>query len=203
MDQEDPAKHVLPPGPWLQKLNALLHKEPFASIASAIVWSFVFTVAMPVVPIFLLIQALYNVVLWAFGWTGEGMHNPTKHKERELAVVITGCDSGFGKELAFLASKEGFVVFAGCLSKESFHQFKGMSIVPIVMDVTKDSDVNESVEAVQKWIASATPGRPRLLHALCNNAGMSIPGFIDWNDVSMTQKIMDGMYVYVKSSDRL
>jgi len=191
MTNQNYSEHVLPPGPWLQKLNALLHQEPLASIGSAIVWILILTLATPVASIFLVLQATYNVVLWVLGWNGQDAFNPSKHKERELAVVITGCDSGFGKELALLASKAGFVVFAGCLSKASFHQFKGTTIIPIIMDVTKDSDVKDSVQTVRKWIASATPGRPRVLHALCNNAGMSVPGFIDWNELSVTQRIMD------------
>ena len=193
MSKSHDLKQVLPPGPWLQRLNALLHQEPFASLGYAIFWIFFLTVATPVASIFLVIQAVYNVGLWVLGWTGEGRYDPSKHEESELAVVITGCDSGFGKELALLSSKAGFVVFAGCLSKESFHQFKGTTIVPITMDVTKDSDVKDAVETVRKWIASATPGTPRVLHALCNNAGMSVVGFVDWNELSVTQRIMDGM----------
>lgn len=173
-------------------MNALLHQEPIASLAYAVFWISLLTVATPVASIFLMIQAVYNISLWALGWDGENKFDPSKHEEREFGVVITGCDSGFGKELALLASRAGFVVFAGCLSEASFEQFKGTQIVPMVMDVTKDTDVNDSVERVRKWIAGATPGRPRVLHALCNNAGMNVAGFVDWNELTATQKIMDG-----------
>lgn len=33
-------------------------------------------------------------------------------------VLITGCDSGFGHQLALCLDQKGFVVFAGCLSPE-------------------------------------------------------------------------------------
>lgn len=44
----------------------------------------------------------------------------------EIAVVVTGCDAGFGKDAAFELSKRGFVVFAGCISLDkSKIQFDG------------------------------------------------------------------------------
>ncbi|KAJ8314223.1 hypothetical protein KUTeg_008784 [Tegillarca granosa] len=38
---------------------------------------------------------------------------------RDLYVVITGCDSGFGKELAYRLDRFGFNVFAACLTEEA------------------------------------------------------------------------------------
>ncbi|KIH46717.1 hypothetical protein ANCDUO_23228 [Ancylostoma duodenale] len=34
------------------------------------------------------------------------------------AVLITGCDSGFGRELALRCIAKGFTVFAGCLTEK-------------------------------------------------------------------------------------
>jgi len=46
--------------------------------------------------------------------------------ERELGVCITGCDSGFGKDLALALAKKGYTVFAGCLRCDDGKvQFKG------------------------------------------------------------------------------
>lgn len=187
-----PMASIQPPGPLLQKLNALLHQEPIASVAHALYWIFALTVMTPMATIFLCAQAVYAVLVWTLGLTGEDKYHPRAlSSEKELAVVITGCDTGFGKELALIAANAGFVVFAGCLSKDSFAQFKDTTIIPIVMDVTKDADVQATVEAVEKWIA-AKKDKSRVLHALCNNAGILISGFVDWHDLSAVQKTMDG-----------
>ena len=187
-----------PPGPLVQKVNAALHREPLASVAHAIYWIFALTVVTPTASMFLCLQAVYAVVAWALQWTGVDAHHPQKGgaKKKEMAIVITGCDSGFGKELALVASNAGFVVFAGCLSKDSFAQFKETTVIPLVMDVTKDKDVEAAVQAVQNWIIAKDSNKnessSRVLHALCNNAGILLPGFVDWNDLSSIQKTMDG-----------
>ncbi|ETN83704.1 hypothetical protein NECAME_07246 [Necator americanus] len=36
------------------------------------------------------------------------------------AVLITGCDSGFGRELVFRCIDKGFTVFAGCLTEKIY-----------------------------------------------------------------------------------
>lgn len=36
----------------------------------------------------------------------------------EKTVLITGCDSGFGKELVFKCLKNEMTVFAGCLTEK-------------------------------------------------------------------------------------
>ena len=194
--QETMASTVTPPGPQLQYVNALLHQEPLASVAHAVYWIFVLTVVTPVATIFLCVQAVVAPLVWVLGLTGQDAYNPKKNNSlnKELAVVITGCDTGFGKELALLASNAGFVVFAGCLSSDTFQQFKETTIIPIVMDVTKDSDVQAAAQKVQEWIAKES-GKSRVLHALCNNAGILVTGFVDWNDLSAVQKTMDGMFL--------
>lgn len=37
---------------------------------------------------------------------------------QDRAILITGCDTGFGRELAKKCAKNGFLVFAGCLTTE-------------------------------------------------------------------------------------
>lgn len=182
----------------VQNLNALLHKEPYASVAYGVYWSSFLTLCTPVATIFLLAQTAYRLIVWFLGLAGEDKYLHSKLRSRkngdatEYAVVVTGCDSGFGKELAVWAADVGFHVFAGCLSKDSFRHFDGLaSITPLVMDVTKDDQVNAAVGSVEKWIASATKDKKRVLHALCNNAGIIKLFHIDWMEMKDIQQMMD------------
>lgn len=197
-------KNYQPPGEWLQKLNALLHKEPFASLAYAVYWSFMLITVTPAATVFLHAQAAYRILAWLLGWTGQDEYLPSSFKNinnkddgssmPELGVVITGCDSGFGKELALWADHAGFHVFAGCLFEASFVAFdETNNITPILMDVTKDEHVNAAVKRVEKWIAAvADNGKKRALHALCNNAGIVKLTWIDWMEMKDIQLIMEG-----------
>ena len=60
------------------------------------------------------------------------------------------------------------------------------------MDVTSDEDTKEAASAVTKWLNDPAAKSPRILHAVVNNAGIGIGGLIDWNDISIYQKVMDG-----------
>ncbi|KAL3939124.1 MAG: hypothetical protein SGBAC_006104 [Bacillariaceae sp.] len=111
---------------------------------------------------------------------------PSQIEDEEVAVVITGCDSGFGKEIAFRLAAEGFHVFAGILNPSSKDLFLGEPLIqPIVLDVTKEKDVQNSYEVVSKWIkeggGNKNKKKQRCLHALVNNAGLGRFGLIDWN----------------------
>jgi len=128
-----------------------------------------------------------------------------------LAVVITGCDSGFGKEIAMLCAasspeKEGggFTVFACCLKEESFEQFRLMAnVIPVKVDVTNDDNVVNVALKVSEWIkAGEADGggddkgekkkKERILHALVNNAGIGLGFITDLTDLSLFQHVMDG-----------
>lgn len=71
------------------------------------------------------------------------------------AVLITGCDSGFGHQLARCLDQKGFVVFAGCL----FPQGKGAqdlarqssgNLKILKLDVTSDEEVQQVKKTVQE-----------------------------------------------------
>lgn len=114
-----------------------------------------------------------------------------------------------GKELALWCAEAGFVVFAGCLKKESFTQFdvnkERLRIFPLEMDVTDDTSVTKAVAAVSNWLrssgssSSSSDGvqpdpETRVLHALVNNAGVGVSGFVDWTPLSEYQKGMEVNY---------
>eukprot|EP00527_Entomoneis_sp_CCMP2396_P003736 CAMPEP_0198140672 /NCGR_PEP_ID=MMETSP1443-20131203/3803_1 /TAXON_ID=186043 /ORGANISM="Entomoneis sp., Strain CCMP2396" /LENGTH=388 /DNA_ID=CAMNT_0043803177 /DNA_START=94 /DNA_END=1260 /DNA_ORIENTATION=+ len=190
-----------PPGPLLQRLNTLIHKEPFSSVSHALYWSTVFLVAVPVVIFYFQIYTIWTLALYFTGLGGDSCYDPQKkssgknkqQQQQELAVVISGCDSGFGKELAIVSAQEGFVVFAGCLQESSFAQFDFSSnIHPLKLDVTKDEDVAQVVNKVEEWLMDEkSTTKQRFLHALCNNAGIGNFGAADWVDIATYQKIMD------------
>ena len=108
-----------PPGVLLQRINKLLHQEPFETIAHTLYWSSLMIFIAPFV-------GLIHVCLLPFKllWIGT-RRNIDCSTGKELGVLITGCDSGFGSDLAWELSRKGFVVFAGCLSGDGMKQFEG------------------------------------------------------------------------------
>lgn len=72
---------------------------------------------------------------------------------RGYAVVVTGCDSGFGHQLARLLDQKGFLVFAGCLfpdgsGAQSLRQQSSGNLKVLKMDVTSDADVEQARKTV-------------------------------------------------------
>lgn len=70
------------------------------------------------------------------------------------AVLITGCDSGFGHHLAKKLDCMGFTVFAGCLCPEgpgaqSLVEEGSDRMKVLQLDVTKDEDVSLAKDFVQ------------------------------------------------------
>jgi 3-hydroxybutyrate dehydrogenase len=146
---------------------------------------------------FLQIQMLVQPIM---AYWGRNMYTPRKQKSKELAVVVTGCDSGFGREIAIWAAEVGFIVFAGCLKKESLQQFVDHKrIHPIVMDVTSDKDVQSTVDQVRTWLTeSVVPEQKnRVLHGLVCNAGILLGGELDLTELLTYQKVMDGTYLFL------
>lgn len=70
------------------------------------------------------------------------------------AVLITGCDSGFGHHLAKKLDCMGFTVFAGCLCPEgpgaqSLVEEGSDRMKVLQLDVTKDEDISLAKDFVQ------------------------------------------------------
>lgn len=117
-----------PPGRFLQGINAILHKEPFATLSYGCFWALILMICSPVAGVLLLIFTAIKLFSLLLGWK-QAIIDPKELENVEFVVVITGCDSGFGKDLAFTLGREkGFKVFAACLFKESFQQFEGRAL---------------------------------------------------------------------------
>lgn len=164
---------VKTPGPFLQSVNAVLHKEPFSFLIRGIVWFIWLFIGGTLAGTTLLIITAVRLLLWLSGWSTLDIV-VSKNK----AVVITGCDSGFGKDLAFCLADLGFTVFCGCLTKDSFQQYRETpNTYPVMMDVTKQNEVLAVSKLVDNWLKESSE---RTLHALVNNAGVGHCGLIDW-----------------------
>ncbi|XP_062975828.1 retinol dehydrogenase 16-like [Elgaria multicarinata webbii] len=91
---------------------------------------------------------------------------------REKYVFITGCDSGFGNQLARQLDLQGLHVLAACLTQKGAEQLEKATserLKTTILDVTS----TESVAAVTEWTKSCIGNKG--LWGLVNNAGISVP----------------------------
>lgn len=113
----------------------------------------------------------------AVRWILERFEIPNLEKK---AVLITGCDSGFGRALATRCAERGMPVFAGCILPESIAEYRKLSknyAIPIdafLMDVSSDRSVTEA-----KLYLEGRTEKYGGLHALVNNAGILGKTFFD------------------------
>lgn len=87
-----------------------------------------------------------------------------RNKAKNNAVLVTGCDTGFGNLLARKLDKAGFKVLACCLFPDGSgaKQLKEDSsplLSIIKLDVTSDKDVEEAYEKVEKELNSSNYGK--------------------------------------------
>ena len=82
-----------------------------------------------------------------------------KHgKNTEKTVLITGCDSGFGKGLVICAANAGFKVIAACYSEQGAKEFDDDPEITAYIQV-KDLNIsdNEKVYIFNGWTFSSSP----------------------------------------------
>lgn len=188
----------------LHRINRILHTEPFDSLFYGLYWSLVFIFGFPIIGVGYFI---YTVLKGES--KKETIHsflskkNTKDELKYELGVFITGCDSGFGKNLAQKLSRRSsnYTVFAGCLTDQGMEEFSKDHdasvgrIIPLKVDVTKDSDLKDVADLISKWLSNPQneeKSTQRYLHAICCNAGIGTCAPIDWTDISIFQRIMDG-----------
>ena len=108
------------------------------------------------------------------------------------SILITGCSSGFGRLGAEHYAHLGAKVFATmrnlprpeAAELETLAKSENLDITVLEIDITKDAQVTSGVNAALK----AAGGK---LDVLINNAGMSIAGPIEAQDMEATQLIFD------------
>lgn len=112
------------------------------------------------------------------GSTKKSSRSTTKDGVKK-AVLITGCDTGFGHELAKRLDAAGFQVLAGCLNPSSegatmLRDFCSASLRVLHLDVTRE----EHFRRASKTLAAELG--PRGLWAVVANAGMMSAGELEW-----------------------
>ena len=76
---------------------------------------------------------------------------------KDKYVLITGCDSGFGRETAIKLDEMGVCVIATCLTKEGEQSLKSVTsdkLKTFQMDVTNSQQINNVYREVKEQIAS-------------------------------------------------
>lgn len=101
-------------------------------------------------------------------------------------VLITGCDSGFGQSLAHAARDAGFSVVAACFTEDGARRFDGHDRVSSVVADLRTTDGRARVVAAAHEAAGACG-----LYALVNNAGLCLPGNVEWLPMSAYERSMD------------
>ncbi|XP_059184177.1 D-beta-hydroxybutyrate dehydrogenase, mitochondrial [Centropristis striata] len=97
-------------------------------------------------------------------------------------VLITGCDSGFGHQLARALDDKRFTVFAGFLypdgaGAQSLTRTCSRNLRVLKLDVTRDQDVQHAKRTVQDNLPE------KGLWAVVNNAGVTDWAEIEWSSV--------------------
>ncbi|KAK8784610.1 hypothetical protein V5799_009030 [Amblyomma americanum] len=104
------------------------------------------------------------------------------------SVLITGCDTGFGHALAVRLSKEGFLVFAGCLNSQGdgaqeLRKLKNVRVLQL--DITRDEQVEAALSSVKQELGS------RVLWSVVANAAVRTNGLLEWVTMDSITKIFD------------
>ena len=163
----------------LTALNDLVHRPVWEDLFYTLYWA-LHCLLGPLYAISLLVLLARDAMV--------GMLVPQLEDARGRAVLITGCDSGFGHELALNLYELGWTVYAGCLREESvrtlLEKADGAGMRAVQMDVTKEQDVDRVV----KQIAAENPNG---LSVLVNNAGVGTGGLVDWMSMAEYRAIME------------
>lgn len=106
------------------------------------------------------------------------------------AVLISGCDSGFGFMLAQRLDDIGFQVFAGCLFPEgpgagSLQKSGSKRLHVVSLDVTNEDSIEKAVSYVKQNLGD------NLLWGVVNNAGIVEFGELAWIGMESIQKTID------------
>ena len=109
------------------------------------------------------------------------------------SIIVTGCDSGFGKDLIALLDKDNkYLLFATCLTDQGMEDLKKKSsanVFPFKCDVTRMDSINKFKEFVAQILKqkNAPP-----VFGLVNNAGVLLdPGPTEWCEISSLETMLN------------
>ncbi|TDG96103.1 hypothetical protein EPR50_G00236100 [Perca flavescens] len=136
------------------------------------------------------IVSIFAVLLFVLAQLVSCLHRSPVQDGHGRAVLITGCDSGFGHQLARSLDQKGYVVFAGCLSAEgagaqSLARQSSSNLRIVQLDVTRDEDMQQAKKMVQENLPD------KGLWAVVNNAGISDWAEIEWSTIEDFRSMVD------------
>eukprot|EP01035_Chromulina_nebulosa_P023574 gene23574-30567_t len=110
---------------------------------------------------------------------------------KENAILITGCDSGFGLELSLQLHNIGYKVISACLNESSVTELKDKVSLATRCDVTKATDIDDLAIATENYCKSNNI----VLWAVINNAGIAPIGYTDWMNIELFRKVIEINYI--------
>ncbi|XP_006636595.3 dehydrogenase/reductase SDR family member 9 isoform X1 [Lepisosteus oculatus] len=138
---------------------------------------------------------MYNMFLYllalaalfcVYRWYKERKTVPNKS---DKYVYITGCDTGFGNQLAKHLDQQGFRVIAACFTEKGEDALRKSAtdrLVTLHLDVTKSESIAKAAELIKDRVGE------KGLWGLVNNAGVSVPsGPCDWLTVDDYRQMLD------------
>ncbi|KAJ8603910.1 hypothetical protein CTAYLR_009710 [Chrysophaeum taylorii] len=173
------------PPPWLEFVNWACHLPLVHPLVDGGAWCLGLLACAACAPVAL----VAGFVRWLMVVFDYGTRVVARKPTTTAAVVITGCDSGFGKLLAVELSARGYAVFAGCYGDPKLfieaarEDATSVDNLPkaFKMDVTSDADVSGAVARVKAWLAQDDS---RELLAVVNNAGAGVSGLLECHSIS-------------------
>jgi NAD(P)-dependent dehydrogenase (short-subunit alcohol dehydrogenase family) len=105
-----------------------------------------------------------------------------------LNVLVTGTSSGIGRATALHLAANGIRVFAACRRTSDgaeLRQAGGERVVPILLDITQDDQIERAVEQIDEATAGAG------LDGLVNNAGIGQSGPVEMASPESLRRIFD------------
>ncbi|XP_015214471.2 dehydrogenase/reductase SDR family member 9 isoform X2 [Lepisosteus oculatus] len=121
-----------------------------------------------------------------YRWYKERKTVPNKS---DKYVYITGCDTGFGNQLAKHLDQQGFRVIAACFTEKGEDALRKSAtdrLVTLHLDVTKSESIAKAAELIKDRVGE------KGLWGLVNNAGVSVPsGPCDWLTVDDYRQMLD------------
>lgn len=135
----------------------------------------------------IVLYTICTILNFIFTLLNKLVKKKTSMSYSSFVIVITGCDSGFGEICAHQFTKLGFHVVAGCLTSNGVSNLKGKVALPLLLNVTKQNEINEFVLETEKYCNL----KKLKIWALINNAGIASGGCVDWVPMDSYRLIME------------
>lgn len=114
------------------------------------------TTAIVMLPLYLLIPTSIITIIILRYLLRLLLPRPQVNDFNNKYVLITGCDSGFGKMTAKQLDQKGFRVIATCLTNEGKENIENLCsdrLVSMVLDITDSRQINDVFTKVKSLVA--------------------------------------------------